>query len=134
VKNDDYRFFAHIPSGLTAWGGVANDAPFHGFTIFLDPSMKSCIVFEVHLRVDDNDAPERPPKAKVLQLGDAQAWQTTDEGSSHGSSLTSVSTVFVLKQPNQTDDGSILLIAPSSELRKAMKIYEAFLRSVRFGR
>jgi len=133
VKNEDYSFSARIPSGLTAWGGVANDAPFHGFTIFLDPSMKSCIVFEVHLRVDQSDAPEHQPAAKALQLGGARAWQTTEEGPAHGLALTNVRTVFSLKRPSQTDDGEILLIAPSSELREAKRKYETFLHSVKLG-
>ena len=49
VSNDDYAFSARIPNGLTGWGGVYKDAPFHGFTIFLDSNMEACIVFEVHL-------------------------------------------------------------------------------------
>ena len=60
VDNDDYKLSLRVPDGLKGWGGVAPNAPFHGFTIFLDSEPDACVLFEVHLRVDPTDAPEHP--------------------------------------------------------------------------
>jgi hypothetical protein len=52
VTNDDYKLVLSIPDGLTGWGADPI-APFHGFTIFLSAEDRStCIVFEIHLRVE----------------------------------------------------------------------------------
>lgn len=132
VTNDDYKFSAHVPNGLTGWGGVEQNAPFHGFTIFLDPKMESCIIFEVHLRVDEADAPDHPRTAAPLQLGTAQAWKTVKEGTAQGLSMTKITTSFSSKLANQIDDGQILLIAPTVRLEEAKMLYQAFLDSVKF--
>ena len=134
VTNEDYDFSARIPFGLTAWGGVARDAPFHGFTVFLDPTMKSCIVFEVHLRVDEEDAPLQASGAAPLRLGKAQGWQTTEKGIVHGVGVTKVKTTFTFARPGRTDDGEILLISETSKLGEAKRTYDDFLRSLSFGR
>lgn len=133
VTNDDYHFSARIPSDLTGWGGVADDAPFHGFTMFLDPKGDSCIVFEIHLRVDESDAPKRLPGGTAVQLGKAVGWQELKEGTANGVNIKNVRTVFSSKQSNQIDDGEIVLVSPTSNLKEAKRLYEAFLRSVRFG-
>lgn len=128
VSIDDYKLHARIPEGLTGWGGVATDAPFHGFTIFLDSSMRSCIVFEIHLRIDDDEAPVRPRAAKTLSLGNAKAWQISIKDGARGP--ITVSTYFSHKQNGQTDDGKILLISPPEELQKTRSVYDSFLKSV----
>ncbi len=133
VAIDDYRFAAHIPEGMIGWGGVASDAPFHGFTIFLGPAMQSCILFEVHVRVNEDEAPLRLDSAKTLSLGEAKAWQTSTSATVGTARLTNVKTSFSFKQGDQIDDGEILLVSPSAELGKTRPIYEAFLRSIKFG-
>jgi hypothetical protein len=69
-----------------------------------------------------------------VELGEAKGWQTVEEGSVGGASVTNAITSFSFKQPGETDDGSVILIAPSSQLNEAKRFYEAFLRSLRFGR
>jgi hypothetical protein len=133
VENSDYDFSARLPSGLTAWGGVAESAPFHGFTIFLGPKVESCIVFEVHIRVDESDRFAPLPGAKSVPLGKAQGWQTTNTGLAGGVRLTNVQTVFSFRQPDEMDDGSILLITPDSSAGEALKTYRLFLRNLVFG-
>lgn len=133
VANDDYDFSAQVPPGLTAWGGVDESAPFHGFTIFLDSKAKSCIVFEVHIRVDESDTVARPPRAKFIMRGKAEGWQTSYTGAIDGIKLTNVMTWFSFKQHDQTDDGSILLITPSSNAVDALRVYDSFLRNLVFG-
>jgi hypothetical protein len=68
-RNSDYRFTAIIPSHLTAWRGVADEAPFHGFTIFPDGTQQTCIDFKVHIRVDEGTAVQQPAAAKRIALG-----------------------------------------------------------------
>lgn len=134
IENSDYNFSARIPPGLTAWGGVAESAPFHGFTIFLGPKAESCIVFEVHIRVDESQKSAPLPGARSVPLGKADGWQTTYTGAVSGMKLTNVQTAFSYKQPDQIDDGFILLITPDSGEGEALKTYRLFLRNFVFGR
>ena len=134
VKNQDYDFSVRIPPGLTAWGGVARDAPFHGFTVFLGPTTRSCIVFEIHIRVDEEDAVLPASGAARLQLGKAQGWQTTEQAMVHGVSMTSVKTTLAFSRPGGTVDGEILLISPTSMLHETKGTYDGLLHSLSFGR
>ena len=134
VSNDDYAFSAQVPSGLAGWGGVYKDAPFHGFDIFLDSNMEACIIFEVHLRVDGDDTLRRPSAATSTQLGKAQGWQWTREGRTANSRLTNIHLLFSFRQPNQIDDGEVLLITPASRIKETKATYDALVRSIKFGR
>jgi|SRR5271166_3346493 len=134
VHNDDYHFNAEIPSGLTGWSGTGESAPFHGFTIFLDDTLESCIVFEVHVRVDEDDGAKRPGDAKTVWLGQARSWETARRGFIDRSKITNVKTVFVFQQPGQVDDGSILLVAPFAGYREALRIYRLFQQRLKFER
>jgi hypothetical protein len=118
---------------MTGWGGVAEAVPFHGFTIFLDSTEQSCIWFEIHLRVDESDAAPRPSEAKSLHLGRAEGWQTTSDGLVNGVRLSNVRTSFSFKRPSEIDDGEVLLVAPTSQMREALRTYDEFLKSVAFG-
>jgi hypothetical protein len=134
VQNSDFNFYAKVPFGLTAWGGVDKSAPFHGFTIFLDAKAKSCIVFEVHVRVDKSEPVSPDPKAKSIQLGKAEGWQTRTTGVANGAKLINVETVFSFERPDQIDDGYILLVTPTSNADDPLSIYDSFLHSLEFGR
>lgn len=131
VSIDDFALHAQIPEELTGWGGVASNAPFHGFTIFLDPTMHSCILFEIHLRIDEDEAPKRPKASKTLLLGDATAWQVSS--SNREKSLINIQTRFSFSHDGHTDDGMILLITPAADLQKARTVYDTFLKSVALG-
>jgi hypothetical protein len=134
VDNDDYAFSVRIPPGLTGWDGVARDAPFHGFTIFLDSKLSACIVFEIHVRVDENDKPAPPASAVPMRLGAASAWQSTRQSPLTSGPITNVRALLSFKRPDQVDDGEILLVAPTSALAEARPIYDAFVRSLVFHR
>jgi hypothetical protein len=133
VANSDYDFSAQVPQGLTAWGGVAESAPFHGFTIFLDSKAESCIVFEVHIRVDENETAVPRSRSKSILLGKVEGWQTSHTGVIDGIKLTNVQTRFSFRQPDQIDDGSILLVTPSSNAVDALRNYDSFLHNLVFG-
>ena len=133
VKIDDYKFAANVPKGLTGWGGVAPNAPFHGFTMLLDQSLRSCILFEVHLRVDDVGGPIHSDLAKPLLLGQAKAWQVSRSASTAAGDLTNIKTSFTFEHDGQIDDGEVVLITPSAGQRDAVYLYEEFLKSVHFG-
>jgi hypothetical protein len=133
VDNDDYKLSLRVPDGLKGWGGVAPNAPFHGFNIFLDSELDACILFEVHLRVDPTDAPEHPTGAKSLQLGSASAWQVIHEAGARRLGMTAVITSFSSTQRDQIVDGEVLLITPTQRLERAKKVYEALLKSLKFA-
>jgi hypothetical protein len=133
VENDDYDFTARVPYGLTGWSGVDRSAPFHGFTIFL-PEQQGCIVFEVHLRVDESDAPVRPTGSKALRLGRALGWETVATNNNGLASVTIARASFSFRQSDQNDDGIVVLIVPISQKRPAIKIYDSFVHSMQFGR
>ncbi len=131
VSIDDFALHARIPDELTGWGGVASNAPFHGFTIFLDPAMHSCIIFEIHLRIDEDEAPKRPKTSKTLLLGDATAWQVVS--SSRAKRLINIQTCFSFSHDGHTDDGKVLLITSAGYLQKTKPIFDTFLKSVALG-
>ena len=133
VTNDDYKLFVTVPKGYTGWGGGAANAPFHGFTIFLDQSLRSCLLFEVHIRVDEADAPRHLHSAKALSLGQARAWQTSSRVTAKGGEIMNLKTIFTFHHDGETDDGQVTLIAPASEQRKTKSVYDNFLKSVHFG-
>jgi len=133
ITNDDYQFVATIPEGYTGWGGVASNAPFHGFTIFLDHFQRSCILFEVHLRVDDANGPIHLNSAKPLSLGQARAWQTSSSVNAKGGEIRNLKTVFTYEHDDQIYDGQITLVSQAPERQSAKHVYDDFLRSVHFG-
>lgn len=133
VSNSDYNFSARVPTNLTGWSGVADAAPFHGFTIFLDSKEQSCIDFEIHIRIDESKSVARPQKARYLSLGSARGWQTDNTGMIDGNKLRNVKTVFSFRQPDQIDDGMIILVAPAAKATSALRAYDEFLQSLVFG-
>lgn len=133
ISNEDYEFSARVPSGLTAWDGVDKSAPFHGFMIFLESNEQSCILFEIHLRIDESDTVP-PLKSPPILLGKAEGFQTSSVGMIDGVRVSNVTTSFSFKRPGRIDDGIILLVAPESQMRRALPIYDEFLHSVSFGR
>jgi hypothetical protein len=132
-RNSDYRFTAVIPQHLTAWRGVADEAPFHGFTIFPDGTKQTCIDFDVHIRAGEDTVVQRPAAAKRIALGKAIGWQTRVSGVINGSRMVNITTAFSFIQADQTDDGTIILVAPESRSEFAMKIYDEFVRNLKFG-
>jgi hypothetical protein len=132
-RNDDYRASGRIPPGLVGWSGVANSAPFHGFTIFLNHEQTSCIVFEIHIRVNDGESLGSPPTTQPVNLGRAKGWQLKSRGMAGTLELLNVETAFTSKLSDQVDDGTILLVAPLSTSAKAEDIYSRFVRSLAIG-
>jgi hypothetical protein len=133
IANEDYAFTARVPSGLTGWGGVDREAPFHGFTIFLDSQMSACIYFELHTRVNEEDAPKLLHSEKKMRLGEARAWQSVLIGQVGNARLTNIRTSFTFKRRDRVDDGEVVLIAPASKLSEAKRTYAAFIRSLKFS-
>jgi hypothetical protein len=133
IINQDYAFSAHVPHGLTGWTGAAQSAPFHGFTIFLDEQMKACIIFEVHLRVNPDEAPKHGSSASSVRLGKATGWRSDYGGKIGSSSLRNIVTVFSFVQPDQVDDGEVLLVSPVARLPENQALYQRFVRSLKFG-
>lgn len=134
VLNDDYHFSAQLPRGLTGWSGTPDSAPFHGFTVFWASDNSTCIVFEVHMRVDEENVPHHPVEAKPLYLGQAAAWQVAIKGKRSGIELENVVTSFSFNQPDQTDDGTVTLVTNARDKARNLRIYNEFLNSLKFGK
>lgn len=132
IKNDDYAFSVEIPAGLIGWDGVDQMAPFHGFTIFLDSQMNACINFEIHVRVDESDAPKLPRSSKSVHLGDAQAWQSIRNIKNKKMGIANASTLFSFRRGNQTFDGEVLLISPTSQLTNTKSVYHKLIATLAF--
>jgi hypothetical protein len=84
--------------------------------------------------VNEDEAPLRLDMAKTFLLGEAKAWQISTSAAVGTTRLANVKTSFSFKQGSQIADGEVLLVSPSTELGKTKPIYEAFLRSIKFGR
>jgi hypothetical protein len=137
VSNDDYNFSAQIPDGLKGWRGVAQGAPYHGFTMFRGDSTNACIAIEMHIRVEDDEAPLRPASAKNIKLGSASGFQYVVRSMGMDGKVPYVnihtSFTYVRKIGGEVDDGDIVLIVPASDLPEWERLYNAFVESVRFG-
>ncbi|WP_347989253.1 hypothetical protein [Methylomonas sp. AM2-LC] len=132
IINEDYAFTVKIPGGYTGWDGVDQNAPFHGFTIFLDQKMDACINFEIHIQVDEAEAPKPPRSAKLLRLGESQAWQSISKDQVGKITMVNIRTSFSFKQAKQIDNGEVILVTPISHLSETKHIYDDFVRSLIF--
>jgi len=134
VRNDDYGVKIDIPGGLTGWGGVAPEAPFHGFVIFLPDSPRSCIGFRIQLRVDlgDGALPERHHAGKAAAVGNRRGWEDDRSGVVNGTALTNVTITFSVPHRREIYDGSVWLVTPTEELEKEMPTFRKFVSGIRF--
>jgi len=132
VKNEDYRFAAIIPNGHSAWDGVADSAPFHGFTIFLDPEGSACIDFKIGLRIDAESVPEGLKGKGSIRLGKANAWQWMATESIDGKPVTNMTTLLTHHFKNSVFDGEVRLISPKGQVKKYIAAYNSFVQSLRF--
>jgi len=135
VQNSDYRFSAIIPNGLVGWGAAPN-APFHGFAVFLGSDQTSCIVFEIHLRVDlpEDRVGERTPRkrGRRVEVGNRRGAETFETGSATGSALQNVNVSLELHRNGYTNDASITLVTPQIEAAQNKRVFERFLASFHF--
>jgi hypothetical protein len=130
--NDDYAFSVRIPNDLTGWSGVAESAPFHGFTIFLNPQESACIEFEVHIRVDEEDAPKFSSGGKTIRLGNVKGQQSFHEGRIGDVSMINIRAIFSVHHANRWDDGEVLFIIPTENFKKTKIVYDDFIKSMKF--
>jgi hypothetical protein len=135
VNNDDYRFTATIPEGLTGWG-AAPDAPFHGFTIFLDPDRSACIHFTIGIHVDlPEDVSAQPGKldrAANIKVGNRTGTQTRRSGSVGATRFDNITVKVDLPRGGYRNEVTITLVTPAKESAHAMKVLDRFLLEIRF--
>jgi len=134
VRNDDYKLSLAIPEGLTGWGADPV-APFHSFTIFLsqDGDQSSCIVFEIHLRVDRDERADGLRGARI-RLGNFVGRQEESAGTINGAEVTNVRIRFSVSRAQEVDDGDVWLVTPTKDLEKSRAIFDRFLSQVRVER
>lgn len=134
VRNDDYKLSLIVPGGLTGWGADPV-APFHGFTIFLPPdgNQSSCIMFEIHLRVNLGLRESRHRGARVM-IGDVPGWKEEAAGTINGVEFTNVTIRFSVAQGHEVDDGAVWLVTPARDVDKNRPILEALLSRITLGR
>lgn len=121
LRNEDYDLSLSIPRGLAGWSGVSDSAPFHGFKAFLGNDGKSCIIFEIHIRVDD--APQTHSGTVLRSLGRATGWESEERINVNGAEIISMVTDFSYERNDFTADGFVRLIAPYGDKGK----YEIFI-------
>lgn len=129
VRNDTYAFSAVIPAGLTGWSGVAPEAPFHGFTVFLGP--ESCVIFQIQLRVDDG--PPADLRGAVRRRDGVRMIERRNAGLRNGVRFVATKTMFSHARAQEVDDGSVVLITPESRRVADERVYRQFVRSLKFG-
>jgi hypothetical protein len=132
VRNDDYKFSLTVPEGLTGWGADPV-APFHGFTIFLPDGQSSCIMFEIHLRIDLNPREARHRGTKVV-IGDVTAWKEEATGTINGTGFTNITVRFSVAHGQDVDDGTVRLVTPTKDIGRNGPTFEAFLSQIKFDR
>jgi hypothetical protein len=136
LRNSDYGISLQIPSGQTGWG-AAPEAPFHGFAIFFDDQSKSCISFEIHLRVDagDSKSMSSAPSAKRVRLGNRNGWEERNTDMIDGVEWTNITVRFSMhhvRSRSEIDDGSITLVTPTRDKGRNMSIFQEFITHIRF--
>lgn len=116
-------------------GGVSTDAPFHGFTIFLDTFNLSgaCIDFEIHLKVDKDEKDKRPYSAHEVRLGNLFGLELTHKEKIMGMDVKIVRTSFSYKKGNDIIDGAITMSVLEKDYVKGKAIYDNLLNSFRFN-
>ena len=134
MRNDDYKLSLTIPDGLTGWGADPV-APFHGFTIFLPSGddRSSCIMFEIHLRVDLGQREAKHRGVKMM-IGDVTAWREEATGTISGTDFTNVTIRFSVTRGQDVDDGTVRLVTPTKDIARDRPILEAFLSQMKFDR
>lgn len=136
LRNSDYGLTVQIPPGQTGWG-AAPEAPFHGFAIFLAGDLKSCIFFEIHLRVDTDDhkSISNHPSATRIKLGNRNGWEEQSTGVIEGNEWTNVTVRYSIRHPrstNEIDDGTITLVTLTQDKSKNMALFQEFISQIRF--
>jgi hypothetical protein len=136
LRNSDYGLNVKIPPGLTGWG-AAPEAPFHGFAIFLADQPKSCIIFEVHLRIsiDESNSIDGGPAVKRVRIGNRIGWEAQTKGMIDGVEWTNIIVRFSIRHvrsAHDIDDGSITLVTRTQDLDKRMPIFQNFVSNIRF--
>jgi hypothetical protein len=139
IRNDDYRFSVTVPEGLVGWGGVAPNAPFHGFAIFIRDSAsetKSCIVFRIGIHVDlDEDkatTEQQEFRTQRITVGHRPARRTSSIGSAHGTIYENVNVWLQVPHGGDSHDLEIVLVTPKNEAAKTRGMFDKILASFHF--
>jgi hypothetical protein len=135
VHNASYGFDAALPAGMTGWG-AAKGAPFHGFVIFLDAGLNSCINFNVQIHVElPENLPEPPTQAnpgKPVKLdsetGTIRVWR----GTVNGLEIENQEILVKRVRGQRQDDFVISFITPVADRKSTERVFESFLSELKF--
>jgi hypothetical protein len=135
VRNSDYGVKIAIPDGMVGWGGVAPEAPFHGFVVFLPGHPESCMGFTIQLRVEpwDGAPAERSHAGKAASVGNRSGWEQSGMGEVNGIEWSNVKINFSVSRHGNVYDGSVWLVSRTEDLRKNMPIFRNFVSQIRFN-
>lgn len=135
IRNSDYHLRTTIPEGLTGWGGVASEAPFHGFVVFLPGKPQGCINFEIQIRIEDAEeaqSREKMEAGKKVRVGNIDGWETRKQGLVEGTEWTNVRIRFSVFHGKEIDDGSVTLATPTRDLNRNLPIFRKFVSEIIF--
>jgi len=135
VRNGDYLFSASVPPGLVGWG-AGDNAPFHGFTVFLGdrPESNSCIVFRIGMRVELAGDVVSPAASRNLKMriGNRMGVRTRSVGLSHGIEFENIDVNLELPRKGYVNDVWITLVTPVHGASKNEVVLGKFLASFKF--
>jgi hypothetical protein len=139
VQNSDYNFSATIPDGLTGWGS-APGAPFHGFTVYLDKDQKSCISFEISIRVllpedeatRNSGAREARAITTRVKIGNRVGVQAIETGEADGLEFENLTISLGLPRNGYQNDAVVIFVTPKTKADQTNPLLGRFLSSFRF--
>jgi hypothetical protein len=137
IANSDYGFSMTIPKGLMGWGAAPN-APFHGFTVFLDSlgTKQSCIDFAVENVFDVDDSVGEAAKnhsATRIKVGNRTGTRFVSRGVIDGVRIENVTVHVELPRRGRRVSVTLILVTPTEEKRTTEQVFEQCLGSFQFG-
>jgi len=136
VVNDDYHMGVRIPDGMTAWGAAVfpdgTGAPFHGFALFPAEGNGACTVVNIGWRVQEDEAPQRPPQARTVIMRGATAWTEDANGLVGGQSMFNRTVTFSAPVGRSVADGSVQIVGPASDRDRLITLGDQIVRSMVF--
>ena len=136
VRNEDYGFRVTIPRGLKGWG-AGRSAPFHGFTIYLEPAdnLQSCINLDVGMVVNlDSEralAIEQESGSRI-RVGDRLGFRRVSHGAVGGKDFENIVVDFHWVSHGNSYSLAATLVTPTETAKQTRPIFERFLSSLVF--
>ncbi len=142
VRIDPFGISLTVPDGLVGWG-AAQDAPFHGFAIFLGTTPRACIVFGIYWEFQISGSDLQPPRGRAVKVGNRVGWERRTRGAIEGLDWTNVTVTFPPmsvptpqaggRRSQDVEVGWVALATPTKDLATTLPVLQKFVGSFRFA-